>query len=97
MNITVRGIHYNPGDDTRAYLDKKLARLSFANDYLQDLDITLTRNTLGQGYRLDAKVHFTWGAVKMVSTDTIDLFEGIDAFADKLESVVRKEKGKVRS
>ena len=96
MNLTVRGIRYNPSDETRAFLDKKLEKVHFADDYLQDLDIVITRETEGQGYHLDAKLHFTWGTIKMVSYDCYELFEGIELISDKIEATVRKEKGKIK-
>ncbi|WP_320128154.1 HPF/RaiA family ribosome-associated protein [uncultured Sphaerochaeta sp.] len=96
MNLTVRGIRYNPSDETRAFLDKKLEKIHFADEYLQDLDIVITRETEGQGYHLDAKLHFTWGTIKMVSYDCYELFEGIELISDKIEATVRKEKGKIK-
>lgn len=96
MQINARGVHYNPSDETKAFLDKKLKKLSFAETYLQDLDIVMTRNTLGQGYHLDAKLHFKWGSVKMVSQDCIELYEGIELIVDKIENTARKEKEKVK-
>ena len=58
MNLNVRGIHYQISDETREFLDKKLAKLDFADSYLHDLDITMKRETLGQGFHIDAKLHF---------------------------------------
>ena len=45
MNLNVRGIHYQISDETREFLDKKLAKLDFAESYLHDLDITMKRET----------------------------------------------------
>lgn len=95
MNLTVKGIHYSPSEETRAFLDKKLQKLSFAEDFLHDLDIAITRETLGQGFHLEAKLHFNWGTIKMVSQDCYELYEGIEYLADKIEACARKEKGKI--
>ena len=84
MNLNVRGIHYQISDETREFLDKKLAKLDFADSYLHDLDI-----------HIDAKLHFSWGTVKVVSYDCYELYEGIEMIADKIEAAARKEKGKV--
>jgi len=96
MNLTVRGIRYNPSDETREFLDKKLLKLQFAEDYLHDLDIVMTRETEGQGFHLEAKIHFSWGTLKMVGYDCYELFEGIEMLVDKIEAVARKEKGKIK-
>lgn len=95
MNLNVRGIHYQPSDETLEFLNKKLQKLSFAEEYLQDLNISMTRETLGQGFHIDAQLHFRWGANKVVSYDCYELYEGIEMIVDKIESVARKEKGKV--
>lgn len=98
MNLTVRGIRYNPSDATREFLDKKLQKLQFAEGgYIHDLDIAITREPVGQGgFHLDAKLHFSWGGtVKMVTYDCYELYEGIELITDKIEAVARKEKGKI--
>lgn len=95
MNLTIKGIRYNPSEETRDFLDKKLKKLAFAEDFVHDLTISITRETLGQGFHLDAKLHFNWGTVKMVSQDCYELYEGIEFIADKIEACARKEKGKV--
>ena len=95
MNLNVRGVHYQPSDETMEFLNKKLQKLSFAEDYLHDLDIVIKRETLGQGFHLDALLHFKWGTEKLVSYDCYELFEGIELLTDKIEGVARKEKSKV--
>ena len=39
MNLTFRGIGFTPDDDDREFLNKKLKKLGFAEDYLHDLDV----------------------------------------------------------
>ena len=95
MVLNVNGIRYQISDATREFLDKKLQKLSFAEDYIQDLDIVMTRLKVGQGYHLDAKMHFVWGSYKVVSADCYELYEGIEILVDKIEAMARKEKGKV--
>lgn len=96
MNVEIRGIHYNVSDATREFFDKKLKKLDFAESYIHDLSITITREKIGQGFHLDGKVHFSWGPVKLVSTDCYELYEGIEMLVDKLEALARKEKEKIQ-
>ncbi|MCK9286892.1 MAG: HPF/RaiA family ribosome-associated protein [Sphaerochaetaceae bacterium] len=96
MNLEIKGIRYNPSDATREFFDKKLQKLAFAENYIHDLTITVTRETLGQGFHLDGKIHFSWGPVKVVSTDCYELYEGIELLVDKIEATARKEKGKIQ-
>ncbi len=92
MNITFRGIGYTPNEEDRAFLDKKLQKIGFAEDYLQDLDITVKKEAKGIGFHLDAKLHFIWRKEKLVSIDCYELYEGIEKLADKIQSVAKKEK-----
>lgn len=96
MNLNVRGVHYQPSEETMEFLNKKLQKLQFAEDYLLDLEIVIKRETLGQGFHLDAKLHFKWGSNKIVSYDCYELFEGIELLADKIENMARKEKSKIQ-
>ena len=95
MNLNVRGIKCPVSEETMDFLNKKLQKLDFAEDYLHDLDIVMKRETVGQGFHIEAQLHFKWGTVKQVSYDCYELYEGIEAIADKIESVARKEKSKM--
>ncbi|NLA93126.1 MAG: ribosomal biogenesis protein [Spirochaetales bacterium] len=96
MNVEIKGIRYNVSDATREFFDKKLQKLTFAENFIHNLTISVTRETIGQGFHLDGKIHFSWGLIKMVSTDSYELYEGIELLVDKLEAVARKEKGKIQ-
>lgn len=96
MNLNVRGVHYQPSEETIDFLNKKLQKLQFAEDDLQDLEIVMKRETLGQGFHLDAMLHFKWGSNKIVSYDCYELYEGIEALADKIDAAAKKEKGKIK-
>lgn len=96
MNLEIKGIRYNVSDPTREFFDKKLQKLSFAESFIHNLTITVTRETVGQGFHLDGKIHFSWGLIKVVSADSYELYEGIELLVDKLEAVARKEKGKIQ-
>lgn len=94
MNINFRGIGFNVTDEDRAFLEKKLKKLSFADDYLQDLEVTARKESKGIGFHLDAILHFTWKKEKAVSQDSYELYEGIELLADKIQSAAKKEKEK---
>ena len=94
MNLVIRGINYVPSEETKDFIDKKLKKLSFAEDYLQDLTIAITRETKGIGYHIDAILHFSWKKEKVVSMDCYELFEGIELIADKIQAAAKKEKEK---
>ena len=96
MNLEIRGIRYNPSDATKEFFDKKLQKIAFAENFIHDLSITVTREPIGQGFHLDGKIHFAWGPIKMVHTDCYELYEGIELLVDKIDATARKEKGKIQ-
>lgn len=92
MNVTFRGIGYTPNDEDREFLDKKLQKLAFADNYLQDVDISVRKEAKGIGFQLEAAMHFAWRKNKMVKTECYELYEGIEKLADKIQSTAKKEK-----
>ena len=94
MNLTVRGINYVPSEETKEFIDKKLKKLGFADDYLQDLDIVARKESKGIGFHIDATLHFSWKKEKVVSQDSYELHEGIELIADKIQAAAKKEKEK---
>mgnify|MGYP000117920253 CR=1 FL=1 len=95
MNLEIRGIHYNVTDTTKEFFDKKLARIDFAKEYIVDLQINVHKEP-HQSYKIEGKVHFQWGKMKIVHADGYELYEAIEYFVDKLERIVRKEKEKIK-
>lgn len=95
MNLIVRGVNYTPSEETDEFLEKKLQKLDFAKEYIHDLELVLTRLKVGQGYHVDAHVHFAWGTRKAIGVDCYELYDGILGMIDKVAKLVRREKGKV--
>ncbi len=97
MNIKYKGVHYHPSDETKEFLDKKLEKIQFADGSIQDLEIVMTKEKIGQGYQVDAHMHFNWGTRKTISLDCYELYEGIELIVDKISTAAKREKGKVKN
>lgn len=95
MNLIVRGVNYTPSEETKEFLNKKIQKLSFAEEYIHDLELVMTRLTAGQGYHVDSHLHFVWGTRKAIGVDCYELYDGILVSIDKIAKVARREKGKV--
>jgi putative sigma-54 modulation protein len=95
MNLIVRGVNYNPSEETKEFLNKKIQKLDFAEEYLHDLELVMTRLTVGQGFHVDSHLHFVWGTHKAIGVDCYELYDGILASIEKIAKVARREKGKV--
>lgn len=92
MNIEIRGVHYHISDTTHEFIEKKLHRIEFAQEYIVDLTVTVNKES--HGYRVDGKAHFRWGVHVIVEEESHELYEAIELMIDKLEKAVRKEKKK---
>ena len=54
MDLTFRGIGFTPDEKDREFLEKKLKKIGFAEDYLQNLDIVARKESKGIGFHIDA-------------------------------------------
>ncbi|MDR1930977.1 MAG: ribosome-associated translation inhibitor RaiA [Treponema sp.] len=93
MNIDVKAVHFTLGDDSREYLDKKIARIHNAENMIVDLLVTLTRD---KNFTAEAKVNFRWGVSIHIKEHDFELNPAVDKLMDKLEQKITKEKEKVK-
>lgn len=92
MNVVTRGVHYEISDRTKARLDKKLERLSFAEKEIVDADLSITKEH--REYILNMNIHLKWGARDHLHVAHEDLYDAIDLLVDKAATKVRREKEK---
>jgi putative sigma-54 modulation protein len=93
MNIEVKGVHFTLNDETREYLDRKMARIHNAENMIIDLRFTLTK---GKDFEAEATVNFRWGVSIHVQEHDFELNPAIDKLMDRLEAKITKEKEKVK-
>ncbi|MDR1277975.1 MAG: ribosome-associated translation inhibitor RaiA [Treponema sp.] len=93
MNIEVKGVHFTLHDETREYLDRKMARIHNAENMIIDLRFTLTK---GKDFEAEATVNFRWGVSIHVKEHDFELNPAIDKLMDRLEAKITKEKEKVK-
>lgn len=95
MNVTIKSVHFDAGDQTKEYLEERLHKIDFAADKIVDLDFTLTREKDRQ-FELEGKIHFRWGVRSVVKTKSFDLNQGIHELVEKIDLKVRKEVDKIQ-
>ncbi len=93
MNIDVKAVHFSLREDTREFLDKKIARIPNAENMIVDLLFTFTKE---KDFVVEATVNFRWGVSIHVKENDFELNPAIDKLIDKLESKIIKEKEKVK-
>jgi putative sigma-54 modulation protein len=91
MNTEIKAIHFTLRDETRDYLNRKLARVHSTENMLVDLLITLTHE---KEFSAEATVNFRWGVSVHVKETDFDLHPAIDKMLDKLDAKIIKEKEK---
>ena len=93
MNIEMKAVHFSLKDETRDYLEKKIARIHNAENMIVDLLFTLTKE---KEFTVEAKVNFRWGVTVHQKERDFELHPAIDKLMDKLEANIIKEKEKVK-
>jgi len=93
MNIDIKSVHFTMREETRKYLDKKIARIRNAENMIVDLMITLTKD---KDFSAEATVNFRWGVSVHIKENDFELDPAVDKLIDKLEQKIIKEKEKVK-
>ncbi|RPJ07885.1 MAG: ribosome-associated translation inhibitor RaiA [Spirochaetaceae bacterium] len=94
MKIEIRGVHHEIGENEKNYIDKKIQRLSFAEEEIVDLHFVIIKEK--SGYKVETNIHFRWGHQFFMHADDHDVYKAIDSLIDKLETRVSKEKEKIK-
>ena len=93
MNTEIKAVHFTLKEETREYLEKKIARIRNAENMIVDLLFTLTKEKV---FTAEAKVNFRWGVTIHQKEEDFELQVAIDKLMDKLNSNITKEKEKVK-
>ena len=92
MHTEIKGVHIDVTDNMKEYIDKKIHKLDYAKEFIIDLLFTITKEK--KDFRLEANINFRWGSQAHISTDSFDVYEGLDTLFSKMEHKVSKEKEK---
>jgi len=94
MNYDIQGVHFHLSDEIKEYLDKRIGKLEFAQQYIVDLNFKMVKDN--NKYKIDANISFRWGTKAHIGVDGYEIYEEIDKLMDKIESKVKKEKSKIQ-
>jgi putative sigma-54 modulation protein len=93
MNTEVKAVHFTLKDDTREYINRKIARIPNVENMIIDLLVTLTKD---KDFLAEATVNFRWSHSIPVKEHDFDLNAAIDKLMDVLDARIIKEKEKVK-
>ena len=93
MTVDVRSVHFDLGEVSREYLDKKLERIGYARDMIVDLIFVFTKD---KDFKLEVTANFRRGGQAHLEERDFDVHTGIDRLVDRLEQKLTKEKEKLK-
>jgi putative sigma-54 modulation protein len=91
MQLSLSGHHVEVTDSMRAYVERKLERITRHFDHVIDVHCVLTVEKLRQ--KAEATLHVRGNAIHADATDG-NMYAAIDMLADKLDRSVIKHKEK---
>lgn len=94
MNVDIKGVHMDISKRVRDYMNKKLKRLTYAEDLIIDLLFTLTQET--RNYAVEVNINFRWGTSAHIKVESYNIMKGVDLLFDKMDVKVRREKEKIQ-
>lgn len=93
MNINVQAVKFSMDEDQKAYVDKKLERIKYADDLITDILFTLK---FEKKFDMECTVNFRWGGTAHVSAEDFDFKAAVNHLMDVLDQKVKKEKDKIQ-
>jgi putative sigma-54 modulation protein len=93
MNINVEAVKFTLDESRKAFVDKKLERIKYADDLITDVILTIK---FDREFYLDCTVNFRWGGNAHVKADDFDFNAGVNKLMDVLDQKIRKEKEKIQ-
>ena len=93
MTKSVSAVGFDFEQKQTDMIDKKLKRISYADDLIIDLILRVKRD---KAYFFDCTVNFRWGAQGHVTSDDYDFAAGLNKLMDVLDNKIKKEKDKVQ-
>lgn len=93
MNVNVQSVKFAMDEDQRAFVDKKLERIKYAEDLITDALLNIKYD---KKFSYECTVNFRWGGNAHVSAEDFDFGAGMNRLMDVLDQKVRKEKEKIQ-
>lgn len=91
MQITVKAVDFQLDKKQAELIDKKLKRISYAEDLITDLNVSVKHE---KEYKVEATFNFKWGNSSHVSGEGKEFQEALNIMMDILDNKVKKEKDK---
>jgi len=94
MNIQVKAVHFDLSEKNHEFIDKKLKRIEYADDFIVDLLMTFTHEK--NSFKAESTINFRWGSSAHLKVESHDLYEAVNVLTDKMEHKITKEKDRIQ-
>lgn len=94
MNINVQAVKFTLDEDRKAYVDKKIERIKYAEDLITDVLFTFKLDK--SKFYAESTVNFRWGGNAHVSAEDYDFNATVNKLMDVLDQKIKKEKDKIQ-
>ena len=94
MNINVQAVKFTLDEDRKAYVDKKIERIKYAEDLITDVLFTFKLDR--SKFYAESTVNFRWGGNAHVSAEDFDFNATVNRLMDVLDQKIKKEKDKIQ-
>ena len=95
MNVDVKGVHMDISQHVHDFVDKKMKRLSYAEDLIIDLLFTFLQEA--KGFKAEVNINFRWGTTAHIGVESFNLIKGIEMLFDKMDTKINREKEKIQA
>lgn len=92
MRIEKKGIHYELSDKLKEHVDKKLEKLKFAENYVEEVVLSIDKRH--NDFVVEMNIKFKWGHMEHLKVENADLYDAIDIMDEKATTKIRREKEK---
>ena len=96
MKYDIKGVHYDLTDVTKEFLESKLSKISYGDEYVMGLHFTLSKGKGTNDWKAEAKITFKWGTIAYIEETAFNLHEAIAEVIEKLDHKITKEKEKIQ-
>ena len=93
MDIRISAVGFDLDQDQQDLIDKKLARLNYADDLIVSLVFKVSED---KKFKFEILVNFRWGLQAHVSEENYEFSTGVNKIIDVMDNKIKKEKDKIQ-
>lgn len=93
MERLIQGIHYDLSQSAQEYINKKMQKLEFLKDDIEEFKMHVLHEK--NGYTVKIDIHTKWGSKDHLDSSSSKLYKAVNKVIDKVARKLKKEKEKI--